>query len=301
MMRARKLREALPAYSMLLPSLIIVTLFLVYPILWSLLVSLNDVSFLDLRKAEFYQIPGSFTGLGNYQEILANPIFWKALYNSLRFAMVYIPLTLVLSMLFAIQMNRKIRGIKVFRTVIFSPYIISVVSASAIFLALFRSDNGIVNALLQFIGINSPAWLSDERLAMPVISIMSAWKKTGYYMLIFLTGLQAIPTEVLEAAEVDGVNETQKTLRIYIPLLSKMASLSLVLMLIDVLRVFAEPYVMTGGGPQNSTLTVPLLIFNEAFTYMHVGTAAAMSYMLLLITLVLVFLQNLLKKRYADY
>ncbi len=300
-MRTRKLRESLPAYSMLLPSLIIVTLFLVYPILWSLLVSLNDVSFLDLRKAEFYQIPGLFTGLSNYQEILGNPIFWKALYNSLRFALVYIPLTLVLSMLFAIQMNRKIRGIKVFRTVIFSPYIISVVSASAIFLALFRSDKGIVNALLQFIGINSPAWLSDERLAMPVISIMSAWKKTGYYMLIFLTGLQAIPTEVLEAAEVDGVNETQKTLRIYIPLLSKMASLSLVLMLIDVLRVFAEPYVMTGGGPQNSTLTVPLLIFNEAFTYMHVGTAAAMSYMLLLITLVLVFLQNLLKKRYADF
>lgn len=294
----RKVRHSdWAGYLFLLPSLIILGLFLIYPVIWTFLISMRKVRPMEMQNAGLFELPGEFVGLSNYFSAFENELFIKSLVNTAYFAVIDIPLTLIGSVMLAIFLNKKMRGVNFFRTVLFMPYIISIVSASLIFLFLFNGQQGLVNAVLyKFGGIQGPDWLANSMLAMPVIAIMSVWKKIGYFMLIFLAGLQNIPDSLFEAADIDGAKPIQKFWHVTWPLLGRITLVVVVLLMIDVFKVFQEVYVMTGGGPGNSTVTVPFLIYNEAFKYFRIGPAAAMSYILFIFIVIITVLQ----KRYVD-
>ncbi|MBH0230817.1 sugar ABC transporter permease [Halobacillus yeomjeoni] len=279
-------------YAFLAPALLILSLFVMYPIVWAFIASFKTINPMEMRQTGLFNIPGEFVGLNQYIEVFKNDLFIKSLWNTAYYGIVYIPITLVSSALLAIFVNRQLKGINFFRTVLFIPYIISIVSASLIFLFIFNSDQGLVNALLYKFGIDGPNWFSNSLLAMPVIAIMSAWKKIGYFMLIYLAGLQNIPHSLYESADIDGATPFKKFWYITWPLLGRITLVVSVLLMIDTLKVFQEIYVMTGGGPGDSTTTVPFLIYNEAFQFFRIGTASAMSYILFLIIIVITVWQK---------
>lgn len=284
-------------YILLFPALLIMILFNFYPVIWSFLVSFNKVKTIEIKNAGLFDIPGIFNGINNYISVLKNDLFIKSLFNTGYFAIIFIPLTLIFSLLLAQFLNKKLKGVNFFRTVLFIPYIISVISSSLIFLALFNTEAGFVNAVISMFGGEGPNWLSNKWLAMPVIAIMSIWRRVGYFMLMYLAGLQNIPKSLYEAAEIDGATSFQRFRYVIVPLLTKITLVILILLLRDVLTVFQEVYVMTGGGPGNSTVTVPFLIYNEAFNYLRYGSAAAMSYILFIIAVIIAFVQNKIVKR----
>jgi multiple sugar transport system permease protein len=283
-------------YVFLTPAMIILTLFLIYPIIWAFVVSFKEIKPLQMQNSGLFEIPGEFVGLSQYIAVFQNDLFIKSLINTAYFGVIFIPITLFSSALLAIMLNRKMGGVNFFRTVLFIPYIISVVSASLIFLFMFNGDQGMINAVLHKFDITGPNWLAHTMLAMPVIAIMSAWKNIGYFMLIYLAGLQNIPHSLYESADIDGASTIQKFSLITWPLLGRITLVVSVLLMIDTFKVFQEIYVMTGGGPGDSTVTVPFLIYNEAFKFFRIGTASAMSYILFFIVIIITIIQ----KRYVD-
>ncbi|MDQ0338753.1 ABC-type sugar transport system permease subunit [Caldalkalibacillus uzonensis] len=285
-------KEQTKGYLFFLPAAVILLMFVFYPIIWTFLVSFREVRPMEMRNTGLFEMPGQFVGLNQYIEIFHNPLFIKAMVNTLYFGTIYIPLTLVSAALLAVLLNQKLKGVNFFRTVIFIPYIISVVSASLIFLFLFNGDRGLINAVLLKFDLTGPNWLAHSLLAMPVIAIMSAWKKVGYFMLIYLAGLQNISHSLYESAKIDGANAFQRFWYITWPLLGRITLVVSVLLMIDTLNVFQEVYVMTGGGPGDSTTTVPFLIFNEAFVYFRMGPASAMSYVLFVVVIIITVLQK---------
>lgn len=295
----RKVRNALgdlSSYIFILPAVIVLGLFLLYPVVWSFIASFKDVSPMMLTNSSLFEIPGEFVWFEQYKHAMENPLFVKSIVNTLYFAVIFIPITMFGSAGLAILLNQKLKGVNFVRSILFIPYIISVVSASLIFMFLFNGDRGLVNALLDAFGITGPNWLSSTIWAMPVIAIMTCWGKMGYFMLIYLAGLQNIPKEMYEAADVDGATLFQKFRLITWPLLGRISLVVTILLMIDALNIFQEIFVMTGGGPADSTITVPFLIFNEAFTYYRIGPAAAMSYLLFIFVIII----TLIRKRAVD-
>ncbi|MED4602837.1 sugar ABC transporter permease [Paenibacillus validus] len=280
------------SYVFILPSVIILGLFLIYPIIWSFIASFKDIKPITLKNSGLFEIPGAFVGFDQYARVLQNELFIKALVNTVYFSIIFIPVTMFASACLALLLNQKLKGVNLVRTVFFIPYILSVVSASLIFMFLFNGDRGLINALLNLFGISGPNWLASTVWAMPVIAIMTCWKKIGYFMLIYLAGLQNIPKDLYEAADVDGVTPFQRLRLITWPLLGRISLVVFILLLIDSLNVFQEIYIMTGGGPADSTTTVPFLIYNEAFKYYRIGSSAAMSYILFFLVLIITIVQK---------
>ncbi|GLX66684.1 carbohydrate ABC transporter permease [Paenibacillus glycanilyticus] len=286
----------LSAYVFILPAFLILGLFLVYPVIWSIIASFKDIKPMALQKSGLFGIPGQFVGFDYYVDALQNPLFIKALVNTLYFGVIFVPITMLGSVLLALLVNQKLAGVNFVRTVFFIPYIVSVVSASLIFVFLFNGDRGLVNALLSQVGIAGPNWLASSVWAMPVIAIMTCWRNIGYFMLIYLSGLQSIPTDLYEVADVEGASKFEKFRYVTWPLLGRVSLVVMILLLISSLNVFQEVYIMTGGGPADSTTTVPFLIFNRAFHYFEIGQAAAMSYILFVIVIIITIIQ----KKFVD-
>jgi multiple sugar transport system permease protein len=286
------------AYLFILPAFIILGMFLVYPVIWSIIASFKDIKPIALKNSGLFEIPGAFVGFDHYAAALDNPLFIKAIVNTAYFGIIFIPITMFGSVLLALLVNQKLPGVNFVRSVFFVPYIFSVVSASLIFMFLFNGDRGLINALLLKIGMDGPNWLASTVWAMPVIAIMSSWRNIGYFMLIYLSGLQNIPKDLYEVADVEGANALQKFRYITWPLLGRISLVVMILLLISSLNVFQEIYIMTGGGPADSTTTVPFLIFNRAFKYYEIGPAAAMSYILfIIVVLVTVIQRRIVEKR----
>ncbi|WP_276717064.1 carbohydrate ABC transporter permease, partial [Caloranaerobacter azorensis] len=232
---------------------------------------------------------------------IVEPLFLKSVVNTLYFSVIFIPLTMFCSVALAVLLDRKIKGINFIRTVFFIPYVISIISASLIFMMLFNGDKGLVNGVLDLLNIEGPNWLSDTKLAMPVIAIMSSWRRIGYFMLIYLAGLQNIPKSLYEAADIDGASTFQQFRTITWPLLRRITMVVFILLLINCFNVFQEIFVMTGGGPGDSTITIPFLIYNEAFKYFHIGKASAMSYILFVVVVIISLVQNKINSKKLDY
>jgi multiple sugar transport system permease protein len=270
---------------------------LVYPIVWSIIVSFKDIKPIALKTSGLFEIPGSFVGFDNYAAALHNPLFFKAVFNTAYFGVIYIPISVFGSVFLAMLVNQKLKGVNFVRSIFFIPYIISIVSGSLIFVFLFNGDRGLVNALLQKFGLNGPNWLASAVWAMPVIVLMSCWRNIGYYMLIYLSGLQNIPKDLYEVADVEGATRNQKFRYITWPLLGRISFVVMILLLIQSLNVFQEIYVMTGGGPGDSTITVPFLIYNRAFKYYEFGPAAAMSYLLFIFVVGITIIQRKIVER----
>ena len=268
---------------MVLPYVLHVVIFLGYPLAFAFV--------LIFHRWNIYT-PMKWVGLGNIRLLLADPLVWRALLNTLYFLLIHIPLQLVVALGLAELLNRKIRGRTFFRASYFLPFVISGVVVTILWQQLYATETGLINVMLQRFGLPKIGWLIDRRFAMPAIAIMATWKNVGLYVVLFLVGLQAIPAELYEAAELDGASGWQKFRLITVPMINPTIMLVLVLSTIGGFSLFIEPYVMTGGGPLRRTYSVVLYLYTNAFAYQKMGYAATIGVALALIIGAVVFIQR---------
>lgn len=220
-----------------------------------------------------------WVGLGNYGRAFSDPLFWKAMGNTAFFAVGTIPFTTCISLFLAVLLNGPVRGKGFFRAGFFLPFVVSLVVVALIFKNIY-APYGPLNGLLDALGVGGPAWLQDTRIALPAIMAMDVWASIGYYTVIMLAGLQAIPDEVHEAAVVDGAGWWSRFRLVTVPMLRPVLLFVLVINTIKSLQVFIEVFVMTQGGPLNSTLTAVYYIYDQAFHRLDMGYASAIAYLL---------------------
>ncbi|ARV58749.1 sugar ABC transporter permease [Nostocales cyanobacterium HT-58-2] len=274
--------DTVAAWIFLTPAVILLGIFILGPIAY--------LFFLSFTAGSFTSIGTHWVGLKNYWRLILNPDFWQVLGNTIYFTVATVIPTLVIPLGLAVLLNRSMALREALRTIYFLPSIISLVAAGLGFRWLFQPE-GPVNALLETIGILPISWLGSTFWAMPVLILLSIWKQLGFNMVVFLAGLQAIPSSRYEAAELDGANSWQQFWHITLPGLRHTFIFATVTTVIFTLRSFEQVYVMTGGGPLNSTNLLVYYIYQEAFGQFDFGYAAAAATVLLGVTLVLVYLQ----------
>ncbi|OKH32077.1 sugar ABC transporter permease [Calothrix sp. HK-06] len=274
--------DAVAAWIFLAPALILLGLFIIYPIVY--------LFFLSFTAGSFTSRGTYWVGLRNYLRLALNPDFWQVIGNTLYFTIATVIPSLIIPLGLAALLNRSMALRGVLRTTYFLPSIVSLVAAGLGFRWLFQND-GPVNAFLSNFGIAPISWLGDTFWAMPVLIILSIWKQLGFNMVVFLAGLQTIPPSRYEAAELDGANAWQQFWHVTLPGLRPTLIFVIITTVIFTLRSFEQVYVMTGGGPLNSTNLLVFYIYQEAFAQFDFGYAAAAATVLLGITLVLVYLQ----------
>lgn len=294
--KKRKNKETFEAYLYLLPSLIIFAVFTFFPAFFSMVVS-------TFR----WNLPGKamFIGLENYiylfTDAIEAPIFWKSLGNTFYFA-VGVPINLIISLVLALLLNRKIRGVGIFRTAFFLPTITSTAAISVVWLWLFHpAQYGLFNSILISLGIPIQSWLRDPLLAMPCLIAMGIWSGMGYNIIIFLAGLQSIPSTYYEAAKIDGANTFSLFRFITWPLLGPTMFYVLTVGIINSLKAFTEIDVMTQGGPLNATNTTAYYLYQNAFQFFQMGKASAIAVLLFLLMLLLTWIQFRFVDRSVHY
>jgi len=234
--------------------------------------------------------PPDWIGIQNYKRLLSDPLFWQSLKVTSYFSLVSVPLGIALSLIIAILLNQNIKGLTWFRTIYYMPSVISGVAVALLWMWIFNPEFGILNFLLwKLFHIQGPAWLMSEEWVIPALIIMSLWG-IGGDIVIYLAGLQGIPTELYEAAEIDGANSFNKFLNITIPMMSPVLLFTLIMGIINSFQVFTQAYVMTRGGPHYASLFYVLYIYQNAFQFFSMGYASALSWILFLIILALTFL-----------
>ena len=266
-----------------LPSLIFLLLFVVYPIISAFYLSLHRYNLLE---------PPVWDGLSRYALLLDDVRFFKAMGNTMLFAVMTVPVGTVVSLLLAVLINQPLRAIYFFRTAYYLPVVTSFVAVSFIWLWIYEPQFGILNQLLETLGLPTFAWLRDPSTAMLSIAILSVWKNAGYNMIIFLAGLQGIPKYLYEAAEIDGASAFQRFWHITIPMLSPTTFFVFVVYFIGALQMFTQSWILTMGGPLDSTLTVVYLIYQNGFEFLKMGSAAAMSVVLFIIIAIVTFINT---------
>lgn len=272
----RDWRQALLGWSFALPFVVLFGVFMAGPILVSFITSFTDMRVTDLRRP----FDVSFVGLANYVDVLEDPTFRKAARNTAFYVVFAVPLTIGLGLLVALGLNQAtIRARNVFRLGYFLPYVTSIIAIAVVWRLILGTDSGLLNGLLEVIGIDGPGWLTDERYALWSIILMTTWRGLGLQMVIFLAGLQAIPVELYEAASIDGAGRWQRFRFVTFPMLRPTLLFSAVIASIGLLQFFEEPYVMTQGGPLDSTLSVAFHAYNQ-FSFGNYGYTAAISYIL---------------------
>lgn len=276
----------------LLPSLSGLIFFTMMPILASLGLTLYEWDLLT---------PPRFIGLGNFQRLIRDQKFWAALGHTLYFIAGYVPLVMVIALGMAVVLNRKLKGVVLFRTAFFIPVVSAWVAVALLWKWIFNPRFGLLNYLLGLIGLQGPAWLFDPQWAMPAIIITSVWKDIGFVMVMFLAGLQGIPGEYYEAAAIDGASLWQRFRNITLPLLSPTAFFALIISLINSFQVFDQVWVMTEGGPAGATSVLVEQIVKNAFSYSRMGYAAALSWVLFLLVFVATAAQMGLQRRWVTY
>ncbi len=268
---------------LLAPWIIALLFFGVYPFGFSFVLSFFDYSPLSPDSARFL-------GFDNYAEALRDPLFWKALGNTLLFVFGTIPFTTGLALLLALALDGAFRGRDLYRAGFFLPTVVSVVVISLVWKGLY-SPEGPLSWLVRAFGGTPPSWLLDERTALPSIMAMDVWAASGYYMIIFLAGLKGIPVDLYEAAALEGASRRDRLWHITLPLLAPTFLFVLVVNSIRSLQIFTEVFVMTRGGPLQSTLTSVFYLYEQAFYKFRLGYASSIAYLLFALTLVLAWLQ----------
>jgi multiple sugar transport system permease protein len=230
--------------------------------------------------------PAKFVALDNFKRIVSDNLFWQALKVTTLYTAVSVPLSMALAFLLALLMNTRVRGITVFRTIYYLPSIIPAVASAVLWAWILNSEFGLLNALLHAIGLPKVLWLQKPELALPALILMSLWGLGGA-MVIYLAGLQGIPNEFYEAAEIDGAGAWAKLWNVTIPLMSPVIFFNLVLGIIGTFQIFTAAYLITNGGPQNATLFYVLYLYRNAFLYLDMGYAAALAWVLFFIIMAL--------------
>jgi ABC-type sugar transport system permease subunit len=233
-----------------------------------------------------------YTGLSNYIRLFRDEVFLKSLGNTLIFLVIHIPLQIIVALFLAQILNQNIKFRGFFRAAFFLPVIVSGVVVTILWQQLYGFDTGLLNRLLVSIGLNKVGWLTDPQIAMPSIALMATWKNVGLYIVLFLVGLQTVPTQYYEAADIEGANKWQKFFKITLPMINPTIFMVVILSTIGGFSLFIEPYIMTGGGPLNSTISAVLYIYKQGFFYYHMGYSATLGLFFALIILLVVVIQK---------
>lgn len=268
------------AWLFLAPALMVIGVFFALPVLGALVLSFTDYDLYAL--ADLHNV--RFVGLHNYLALLQRPLFWAALGHTVYFVAVAVPLSMAVSLGGALLLNSPLaRAQAFFRTALFAPVVTTVVAVAIIWRYLFNTKYGVVNALLDTLGLHPVDWLGDPRWAMPTIILFAVWKNFGYNMIIFLAGLQAIPSTLYEAARIDGASPWRQFRHITWPMLRPTLLMVAILTVSGYFQLFAEPYVITEGGPLQSTVSVLYLMYDEGFTWWNLGSASAVAFALFVV------------------
>jgi multiple sugar transport system permease protein len=281
------------AWFFLTPALALIGLFFFLPVAASFLLSFTDFDIYAIADLANVRL----IGLRNYTRLLESPIFWIALKNTFYFVLVGGPLTMAVSLGAALLVNARLVRFKgLFRTLYFAPFITTLVAVAIVWRYLYHRQYGLVNYALGVVGIGPIDWLGDPNWAMPAIILLAVWKNFGYNMLIFIAGLQAIPEELYEAAYLDGAGPWRQFRHVTWPMLGPTLLFVSLITMIGFFQLFAEPYVMTQGGPLRSTTSLVLLMYEEGFRWWRMGYAAAVTFVLFLVILAFMLLQRRLRR-----
>jgi len=285
-------REAINGYLFFAPGLIGFLVFMAFPILFSL--------YLSFTSYNIYS-PPKWIGFLNYKIMFTqDPLFWKSLGNTLYYVALSVPLNTVLGVLIALLMNQKVFGIRVFRTIFFLPSVVSGVAVALLWQWILDGNFGLLNTFLANLGISGPGWLTDERWAKFSMVLMNLWA-VGGSMIIYLAGLQGVPRSLYEAAKVDGAGPLRQFWNITIPMLTPTIFFNVIMGILGGFQVFLQAYIMTGGGPNNSTLFFALYLYNKAFKDLQMGYASALAWVLLIISMVLTLIILKSSNRWVYY
>lgn len=293
MIKNKKLSSYAKGYLYILPNFIGFFIFMAIPIIMGFVISLTDYN-------GFNQM--NFIGFDNYLNMFKDEYFRISLWNNILYTLVTVPGTIIVALLLALAVNKGIKGSKIFRTMFFLPNITSMVAVGIVWAMIFNPYTGPINNFLRSIGIETPPmWLNSSSMALPTIMVVSIWKQAGYYMIILLAGLQAIPKHLYEAASIDGASSITKFFKVTLPMLSPTMFMVLILNIISSFQVFDLINIMTGGGPGRSTNVLVYRIYQEGFQNLRFGYASAMAYFLFLIVLIITLIQFRGQKKWVNY
>ena len=286
-------RMALSGWAFLTPALLLITVFFFLPVIAALLLSFTDFDIYALGDLNRLR----FIGFNNYQQLLQSPLFWTAFANTFYFVMIGGPLSVAVSLSAALLVNSRLtRFPSLFRTLFFLPVVTTLVAVAVVWRYLYHPRYGLINYGLSLLGMEPIDWLGDPHWAMPALILMAIWKNFGFNMIIFIAGMQNIPVTLYEAAQIDGAGAWRQFRYITLPLLGPTFLLVALMTVIGYFQVFAEPYVMTQGGPANSTVSIVLLMYEEGFRWWNMGYASAIAFMLFALILAATALQLRLRR-----
>jgi multiple sugar transport system permease protein len=285
--------ETISAYLFLAPTILLVSVFTVFPVLFSL--------FLSFHKWDYISAARPFVGLDNFRRLINTPRFWSTLANSARYGFAIMPLNIAVAMILALMVNQKLRGITIFRSAYFSPVVTSSVAVGLIWSWIFDPAFGPLNYALSLVGIGPQMWLGSPKLALYSLVVMAVWNGVGYNKMLFLAGLQGIPQEYYDAAVVDGANTLQQFRMITIPLLSPTTFFVFITGLIGALQVFDQIYLLTKGGPAGTTRTIVFYLWEVGFESFEMGYASAVAYFLFGVIFLLTLLNYRFGSRFVHY
>jgi len=291
-------RRQLEGYFFLLPNITGFLVFTAFPVVAALSLSLFRWDLLT---------PPVYVGLGNFQELWRDAQFRRVVWNTAWFTFGTVPARVALSLLLAVALNQRIRGIVFYRTVYFLPVVSSLVATALVWQWIFNGNFGLLNSTIRAVGdafglaLNPPDWLNSTRWAMPAVMILNLWKNVGFTTIIYLAGLQAIPQELYEAAEVDGAGALDRFRHVTIPMISSTTFFVLIMSFIWAFQVFDEAFIMTQGGPAFATTTMVYYVYLNAFRWFRMGKAAAVAWVLFVIIFLFTLLQMRYQRRWVHY
>lgn len=279
----RNVKSEKVGYLLLSPYLLHLCLFVGFPVIFCMVLMFHKWDIVSDMQ---------WVGLTNFSRLFQDKLFFKAILNTLTFLLVHIPLQLLIALFLAELLNQKIRMRGFFRASFFLPVVVSGVVITILWDQLYAQDTGVLNLLLPKLGLPKIPWLTSPELAMPSIAIMATWKNVGIYIVLFLVGLQTVPKHLYEAADLEGASHWYKFTRITLPMINPTIFLVVILSTIGGFSLFIEPYIMTGGGPMNSTLSAVLYIYNQGFFFYHMGYAATLAFFFAAIIFVVIMVQR---------
>lgn len=270
-------------FSMMSPYFLFFAAFVAYPLVFSLILVFHRWSIVG---------PMEWVGLDNFREMIGDVLFWTAMRNTMVFIIIHVPLQIASALVLANILNQKIHARAFFRAAFFLPVVVSGVAVTIIWKQLYATDVGILNQILMAMGLGKAPWITSPHWAMPSIALMATWKNVGLYIVIFLAGMQGVPKALYEAADIDGATSWQKFVHITIPAINPAMVMVVILSTINGFNLFIEPYVMTGGGPLNSTLSGVLYVYKQAFNFFRMGYAATIGFAIAAMIMLVVLVQR---------
>jgi len=287
-----KKKNAISGYMFIAPALISLLVFMIYPVIASFVISGFDWGIINTP---------TFLGFDNYRTLFADEVFIQSLKNTFKWVILYVPVSILVSLIIALAMDMPLRGIGFFRTMFYLPVMTPMVVTALLFVWIYNTEFGVLNYLLSFLDIPAIGWISDKRISLISIALMSVWKHSGYNMLILLSALQGIPDSLYEAAAIDGVTPWRKLIDIKLPLIMPSMYFVILTSVINAFQIFTEVYIMTEGGPGYSTHTVSYYLYANAFEYGKMGYACAMAVVMFFIILTVTLIQDKVLNKKVQY